>query len=354
MAGNLMPSDIDDLVITTLKKLGRGKIVQIAQSQTHYEVYSRWFKKDRVAMDGGVGIQRTLHDKLANSSKHHGLYEKFSVNVINLLTNISIPWCFATSQWGYVEEEIIMNKGESRINKIIEPRRNTATIDHIEDIEAKAFSCPELANTEEPYGLLYWIVANSTTGFNGGLPPGHSTIAGITLTDHPHYKNYTGEYSEVGETLLGYLRTANRKTRWISPINKGDDSKALRDQFRVYANEATISSMEDTLKARNDNLGPDLASVTNSMVGLRLSEDGPTFYGHPIIWVEQLDSVSTNPIIGVNHNVFYPVILQGQYFRENGPKDVDGQPTARAFFMHTAYNYFCENRRACWRFDQAA
>jgi hypothetical protein len=66
--------DIQDLVASTLYDLGPMRFQQVAQSLQYYEVFSKWFKKDRVMFDSGIGIQRTLMNKLDSvSAKHVGL-----------------------------------------------------------------------------------------------------------------------------------------------------------------------------------------------------------------------------------------------------------------------------------------
>ncbi len=78
----LAAADIADLVAGTLRDLGPLKFQQIAQNLQYYEVFSKWFKKDKVAFDSGYGIQKTLMNKLdSSSSKHVGLLDTDQVNI---------------------------------------------------------------------------------------------------------------------------------------------------------------------------------------------------------------------------------------------------------------------------------
>lgn len=54
------PSDGLDLLVCTQKDLGRLRFNQIAQELPYYEVFSRWFRRDKVMFDSGYAIQRTL------------------------------------------------------------------------------------------------------------------------------------------------------------------------------------------------------------------------------------------------------------------------------------------------------
>ena len=85
--------EIADLVATTLRDLGPMRFQQIAQDLQTYEVFSKWFKKDKVVFDSGVGIQRTLMDKFDSSAaKHVGLLDTDQVNIPNVLSQLQIPW----------------------------------------------------------------------------------------------------------------------------------------------------------------------------------------------------------------------------------------------------------------------
>jgi hypothetical protein len=58
----------------------------------------------------------------------------------------------------------------------VKPRRHAAMIDLAEELEAKAWQVPNSTDKLNPYGLPYWIVYNSSTGFNGGYPTGRTQL----------------------------------------------------------------------------------------------------------------------------------------------------------------------------------
>ena len=53
----------------------------------------------------------------------------------------------------------------------------------------------------------------------------------------------------------------------------------------------------------------------------------------------------TDPIYGVNHDWFYPVVLRGEYFRINEPITKVGQHNVLTVYVDLTYQYICENRR---------
>ena len=333
----LTAKDIGDLVSTTLDELGRLRFSQIAQTLQDYEVFSHWFKRDKVAFDSGIGIKRTLMTKLGSGEAAHvGLTDTDNVNIQDVLETLEIPWRHAQTKWAFIYQETLMNRGEALILNVIKPRRASAMINLVEELENKAWASPTLANKTEPYGIPYWVVANATTGFNGTVASGHTTVGGINPTTTPNWKNYTVRYVTVDKPdLVKKLRTAHRKTGFKSPINIEEYRTTKGQRYRLYTDEATLVALEDIGEAQNDNLGRDLASMDGTLV----------FRGHPIIWVPKLDAETNGPIYGIDHSTFYPVCLEGDYLRESDAKPAPNQHNVYQVFVDLTYNYLCVERR---------
>lgn len=342
----LSDQDIVDLMAGTLRELGRAKFQQIAQNLPDYEVFNQWFKKDKVMFDSGIGIQRTLMNRLPDSARHVGLADADQVAIMDLVDQLNIPWVHAQTSWGFFRQETLMNRGEALIFNVIKPRRAGAMINLVEELENKAWSAPSSPSDKlKPFGLLYWVVKNSALGFNGGAPSGWTDVAGVSLTDSPTFKNYTGTYALSGGVtkadLIKKLRTAHRKCRFKSPVDIDDYRSGKGERYRLYTNEEVFSRMEDIGESQNENLGRDIASID----GFSLS-----FRGHPIRWVPKLDEDATNPVYGIDHSTFYPVCLKGDYLRESDPEKAPHQHNIFQVFVDLTYNYLCVDRRRNWVF----
>jgi hypothetical protein len=336
----LQDTEILDLVEGTLYNLGPPRFQQIAQEIQGYEVMSKWLKKDKVTEDHGIGIQRALMTKLAGAARHIGLAEVDNVDVADLMDNVQIPWRHAETHWAFERREALMNRGKALIFKIIKPRRCGAMIDLAAELEEKAWASPGASNTTDPYGIPYWVVSNSSTGFNGGAPSGHTTVGGINPTTETKWKNYTGTFAAVTKTdLVAKLRTAHRKIRWRSPVNIQEfRSGRSGGRLRLYTDEANIQDFEDIGEAQNENLGRDIASMDETI----------TFRKHPIIWVPYLDDnspVSSNPVYMIDHAVFFPVVLAGDFLRESKPAIKADQHNVFVVFVDLSYNFLCIDRR---------
>jgi hypothetical protein len=295
----LQPGDIGDIVATTRAEDGPLRFQQIAQNLPFYEVFSRWFKRDKVMFSSGYKIQRTLMTKLNRAAaKHVGFLEPDAVNIIDVLETMSVDWVHALTSWGLVyQTDVLMNSGKDLILNVIKPRRVASLLGLVEDIEELSWgSAPAAGDTVNPWAIKYWITYNATTGFTGGASVG-STKGGVNPTNTPNFKNYSiAAYTDVGDNdLVKSMRTAFRKCRFVSPISHPDYRGQIRDRYRLYCNEETITGFEDVVRSHNSNLGKDLAMF-----------DGAAYIaGYPIIYVPQLDDDSaSDPVYGIDHSTF--------------------------------------------------
>lgn len=333
----LTAQDVADLVAGTLKDLGRMSFQQIAQNLPDYEVFPQWFKKDKVMFSDGIGIQRTLMNRLPDAARHIGWTDQDTPGITDLIDQLDIPWRSVTTNWSFKRQEALMNRGKSLIFNVVEPRRAGAMINLVEVLESKAWdTAPTSADKVNPYGLLYWVVkASGTPSFQGGAATGNTTVAGVSLTDSPTFKNWTGQYvANTKGDLIKKMRTMHRKVRFKSPVDSND--YATKEKYRIYVNETTMSGFEDIGESQNENLGRDLASMNGGSM---------TFRSNPIRWVPKLDEDTSQPVYFINHATFYPVCLKGDYLHESEPIRSNTQHDWFTVYVDLTYNYLCVDRR---------
>jgi hypothetical protein len=341
---SLTISDLVDLNIATIKDLGYARFQNIAQETQHLEVFSRWFKKDRMDVSGGTAVQRNIMTTLPDSAAHVGLLDPDNPVLQDLMATFSVPWVHASTNWIVLRHDALVNKGKAFVFNVVKPRRLGAMTKLAEVIEAKAWSSPLAANTLEPYGVPYWIVKNATTGFNGGLPGDHTTLAGLNLTQHPNFKNYTVTYTALDKADgIPKMRTMHRKVRFKSPFEAPQYATQLADKYRVYVNETTVGAYETLGEAQNENLGRDVAPMWVGDVA-RGGGGNIMFRGHPIIWIPTLDADTSNPNYMINHETFRPQVLAGDYLHEH-TKEAPNQHNVVQNFVDISYNYLCVDRR---------
>ena len=331
----LQAEDIADLVNLTTKNLGRMKMTEIATDTQEFVALPQLMRKDRIDSTG-TALQWQLMKEDSGAAKNVGLYNIDDLNVTDVTVSASIPWRHTTTNYSFDEREDAMNGGPELIFDIIKVRRADAKISLTKLIEDNFWSKPvDSTDDKQPFGLFYWLVANNTTGFNGGNPSGFSAGAGgVDSTAVTRWANYTAQYAQVSlADLLKKLRTAFRKTHFKSPVQlaRFDGS----DRFVLYVNEATISSMEELAEAQNDQLGFNLASAT----------DRTTFKRVPLQYVPHLDADTTNPVIGLNWATFKFCILKGFFLKESGAHRSPKQHNVVENHVDLSWNLKCYNRR---------
>jgi hypothetical protein len=345
---NTLLADIPDLVTGTLRDLGRPKFTQIAQNLQSYEVIGKWFKKDKVKFHDGYGVQRTLMTSLPGEVHYGGIDEPDTTSIPNLLTQMRVDYCHIKTSWGFYYQEVLANRGKSLIVNVIEPRRAGALIRLAEALERTAWQAPATsADLTVPFGLPYWVVYNASTGFTGGAASGHTTVAGVNLTDNPTFKNYSVQYTNVTKTdLIKKLRRMHQEIRWESPLDvKGDQGSKMR----LYCDWTVNSELEDIGEGQNENLGRDLAPMGTAR-DVRFVDDVLTFRRHPIRPVKQLDdtavyTAATSPVYMIDHDTFYPICLEGDYLRESDATPDPVNHNAFQVFLDLSNQYICDNRR---------
>jgi hypothetical protein len=329
---------IADMITTTLHDLGRGNFYQIAQELSEYFVLPRLLRKGNVRMQSsGIGIKETLMTGTGGSARWVGLNEEDVYNWQDILTSITVVWCRLTDNMQYERRMLLENRGEARINNVIKPQRVAMWLRLADALEEGYFAAPDATDTKKPWGLKYWCVKNATTGFNGGLPTGFSTVGGVNLTTYPNFKNYTLAYTAISKAdLIKKLRTAHRKTNWRSPYKTSEMTSEFGARRQIFVNEATISTIEEIGEAQNENLGRDIASMDDQIV----------FKKHPIVYIPYLDSDTTNPIYMNDIETVKPIVLQGDYLRETDARIAPKQHNTFVVDCDLSINFVCVNRRA--------
>ena len=334
----LTDTEILDLATGTLNELGRLRFNSIAERLQDYEVMSRLMKRDKVMFEGGKGIQRTIMVDHSNAAKQVGMFNSDTVNVVDSLQIMDVPWRHTTTNWSWDRREPLMNTSTEQIVDIMKVRRAQSMIALAEHLENQFWSKPSSSSDKlDIFGIDYWLVTNSSTGFNGGNPSGFTAGAGnIDSSTYTRWANYTGQYTQVSKDgLIRMMRTAMRKIRFKSPINIRDYRRGTGDRYRIYCNETTIQKFEDVGESQNENLGRDLAPFDGMMA----------FRRAPIVWAPEKDTDSTNPVYMVNMDWFYPVCLRGDYMRESSPAFASNQHNVLRVHVDMTWNLLCTDRR---------
>ena len=335
----LTDQDIVDLLTGTLRQLNRNEISDISQELQDYPVMRNWLKSERVTFDDGAGWQHTIMRRTPGNASESGLFDEDETSYTNILDKMQVEWARFKTFWIVERRMLVENSGGSRIVDIIAPQRKGSMVDLAALLEDRAWTLRTAAQTDKLNGVPYYIVKTATQGFNGGLPAGHTTVAAVNLTTVPHYKNWTDAYVNVSKTdLIKKMRKAYKRCGFKSPVDIGDFRGSMGRRYRIYMNENTLTDIETQAELQNNQLGPDIASMDEMTVFKKIGLE----------WIPFLDNDTSDPVYGIDHNVFYFVVLSEDYFRESDPRISPRSHNVIETFVDLSCQIVCLSRRNCF------
>lgn len=332
---DLTATQLNDLVQTTLRDLGKPKFTEIATDLQRHTAMKNLLKKNRVVLQSGYGVQWDVMVNHAQSAANVGLGATDNVNIVDTMVQATADWRNTTANYAIIGQEISMNREPARIVNLIQERRIACMIAVAEIMEAN-FWGPPVVSTDSitPWGVNMWIVKNATEGFNGGAPSGYTTI-GLNPTTYPRWQNWTAQYTSVTrDDFIRKCRKAATFTDFQPPVD-GIPTPNTGDSYGFYTNYGVIGPLEEALESQNEDLGPDVAS-----------QDGRTLFRRvPVMWVPKLEADTTNPFYGINWGWFKTYILEGWWLKETHVPVYPLQHTISAHFLDCTYQWITKNRR---------
>lgn len=334
-----------DLLKTTVENLPNLDF-QMTLKQQAYIVMNKWFEQDRIIEDGGTSITRNaILDPQANA-KHVSVYDKVSHNVPTFHSQLNAPWVQYHTSYSFARQELDRNRNKHRFINLVDSRRKASMLDLANHLEDRALKTPTSAtDVLFPYGLPYWInkvnaSVTSVGDFIGqtirfGDASTATSKAGIDGSTESHWRNYAATYDAFDAELVRRMRRAFFATNFKGPQTLEDITSGPLSKYRIYMGLDEITEYADLATRSNDNIGPDLDPFHNNLA----------FNKVIVEHMPQLDSDADDVIYGVNHNHFFPVIMQGDWLRESEPMEDVEQPSVFTVNIEGSYQYICNNVR---------
>jgi hypothetical protein len=332
--------------------------LEMTFNEACYTPVNDWFTKDKMQLDGGdmVKFYITLSD--TGNAKHIGLWEEDSDNVVNTDEEGTVNWTHATTNMSYNRVELGMNmgKGDIQVYNYLNGKRKNMFREFAEMLQTVAFLTPTSSTDKKnPHGIPAWLsigtdnATGSFTGYSGryndsNTPGTAYNVGGIasSSSNHARYASYYADHNgTLGDNLIKLLDRATRKTHFIPPVvPEATGKESTWGNFRYYSNDNVIGNLNMLLLKSDDAVGMDLGKYAGLTIFKRI----------PFIYVQQLDTANTSvygtdPIIGVNHDYFYPVILESNNFVIGKPSPRDQQHLVLKVHLDLSYAYVCTNRQ---------
>ena len=333
-------TDLADVVATTQNQLGKLKFTDIMSSYQNTIALKRLIKKGKITFDGGPEVQFNLITDTNDSFRFTGLYNQDIVDENNVMTNGKVPWRHATWNWAIDDRELAMNGGIGKIVDLVQTKRIKSFGSAVIGMERAFWRVPAASDTTTAYGIPYYVVKSNTAvttndGFNGDLPSGYSTVANLSTTTYPRWKNYATQYTAVTKDDL--VRKWRRMAHYTDfmPLVDNIPQYDTGEDYGYYTNYSVQGTLVELLEAQNENLGNDLAPKDGSCVFMRT----------PVTWVKELDLDTTNPVYSINWGVMKTMGLRDKWMRETVIPHQAGQHNVSATFTDCSYNLLCYDRR---------
>lgn len=331
----LLATQLNDLVATTLRNLGKPNFTEIATDLQDHTAMSSLLKKNRVVLTSGYGVQWDVMVNHSGSAANVGLGASDNVQIVDTMVQAQADWRNTTANYAVIGQEIDMNREPARIVDLIRDRRLGCMISMAELMERNFWGPPvTVTDSVTPWGINTWLVKNATQGFNGGAPSGFTSI-GLNPTTYPRWKNWTDLYTAVTkDDLIRRMRKAATFCKFKPPVENIPTFNTGND-WMYYTNYSVVGALEEVLESQNESLGNDVAS-----------RDGQTLFRRtPVEWVPILETDTTNPVYGINWGEFKTYVLSGWWMKETNVPIYPGQHTMSAHFMDCTYQWIMKNRR---------
>lgn len=337
-------ANIADLVTTTLRELNRNKWTDNSSAYRRTIALRVLINKRKTTFDSGYEIQFNRMTGTSNSARAVGLGAQDIVDITNQMGTASLPWRHVTWNWAYDFREPLFNSGAAKIVELIKTRRIAAMGSAIELFERMMWRAPAASDDVSMYGIPYWIVKSNTAatvtnnnGFNGLVPSGYTTVAGVNPTNDDRWRNYATQYTVVSKD--DFIRKARRMAEYtnFTPLVENTPTYDMGESTQFYTNYGVSGTLVEILESQNENLGSDIAPY----------EGKAKFMRADINVVPELDSDTTNPFYQIAWSVFGIKALQGAWMKETNVPQVPGQHTMSAVHTDCTLNTICFDRRQC-------
>lgn len=336
----LHASQIADLVTSTLEDMGEPDVTELAYDLTEHVAADELLTASNMEKVGaGRKMEWSVLVKDSESAANVGLFQRYTMDHKDGLATAEVEWAFSNFHWNWERRLISMNRSPRRIVNYLKTKRRQALIAWAKLLEANFWDFPSASDTDTPLGLPYWCHKSATEGFNGGIPTGYTTVAGLAVTgDYEGWNNYTFPYSDVTEDdFLHAMRKARKKTGFKAPLKGRDASEHGSGKARraYYTNIDVIMQLERIARNQNENLGRDVTAMDNEVMVGRA----------PVKYVPKLDEDTTDPFYGIDWDVMKLGYLAGEWMVERTIDFFPDQPTVGAVHTDCQYAIFCYNRR---------
>lgn len=340
----IQAANVADLMLFTLSQFKRKKWTDLMSNYQRTIAFKNIFTKKKAKDDDGDGTSITFNllTDTNGSFRFVGLGFTTVLGVNGNVLQGSVPWRGWTYNWWADGAEPKMNSGPAQIVDIMKSRYFQAVGDMVKGTERVLWRAPAVTDDTSVYGIPYYVVKSATAatqanndGFNGLVPSGWTTVAGINPTTYSRWRNYTDIYTIVSkDDLIRKMRRAAEFTDWM-PLVSDEPIYNNGNGYGWYTNYSVWSGLVEVAESQNDDLGPDVSSMDAKVQFRRAKME----------WTPELNADTTGPIYGIDWGTMYYARLNGWWEKEIPVPLNPQQPTVASTNVVTRTNLICTDRR---------
>jgi hypothetical protein len=357
--GTPLPSFADFVLATKAHKITPTTDILNESAKRSYFL-ARMLKgrgNDEVVQTGSKIIDQIQLRKMNNA----GFYrpnQNLQPRGVDTLATISCPWRFHQSNYGWAEQQIVLQLAAGGNPADVYTRLKTSWeqacfLDAWDTMEEALWNTPDSAEMEADGGLLPYSIPAFVTS-DGLAPSGFSTVSGQDPSTEVNWRNQTDTFVWANRATNDVMYQAFdrmwRKMRWksIKGMNSQTGSPSTNwDKVVIATTTEGLNGYIGVNRSANDRLRQD--NRRGNDAGFMAYGDDPTFNNVPLEDVEQLDATTTAgvpPFFWLNFDYLFPVYHGDKYMEEVGPiRGSINQPFSFAVYKQTYMNLFCRSRK---------
>lgn len=321
---------------------------------------------------GGDLIKEQVQHSAGTQASFYNPNDQFNYVNDQTMKDLTYKWCFLRTSWGYVDQEVKLNTGESQrvlYKRIAKAKRQAAYIAKLNAMEEQWWGDPSNADQEartsttpKPLSIRSLItqdgiIANATaitTAGGDGAPAAWGatgTIGGQNPTTNTVWRNPTQTYDHtaIDSTLLDAKGSMYRKLMFKAPRTSREFfEETAWQKNKIFTSDEGVKTYERIARESNDRFTP---GTDGGWV-----VDGSIYKGVAVQYIKELDTIGSAgtgwtagkpQYIFVNFNHIFAVISSSKFMQEEPPVNLApvGRPESWVVNCLSWYAIACNSRK---------
>jgi len=339
-----------DIGLGTLADIRRKNPPLATFAYPSYQFYNAFWRNNVKTV--GDEMEGFLTLKSEDNASHKSWWDEDALSKKNIQQKYKVGWAYAQGGmlWSMVEKKI--NSGKAKLYDAWQAQYNSAVKDMIEEIFNKILTGRTSATDDvNPMSVFQWIpwgTNGSTggyTGYDGHYNDGGGASAntfnrgGLSCSAavNPDFASWFADHDgNIDDSLFEIMDKADLVQNFQPPLFP-EKLPMERVSFARYTTQNVINKLKAYLRKSDDMFGYRASAYMGT----------PSPNGIPMVYCPPLDTANTSvygtdPILGLNHNNIYPVILEDFDFAitkgTNSKRHLVGE-----LFVDLVYQVWCEN-----------